>query len=37
VNRTVDSHICGARRKLGPAGDYIQSVAGSGYRFQVRD
>lgn len=33
VNRTVDSHICGARRKLGPAGKYIESVTGSGYRF----
>jgi two-component system phosphate regulon response regulator PhoB len=37
VNRTVDSHICGARRKLGPAGDYIQSVTGAGYRFLVKD
>lgn len=37
VARTVDSHICGARRKLGPAGDYIQSVTGAGYRFQVND
>lgn len=37
VNRTVDSHICGARRKLGAAGDYIESVTGAGYRFSVRD
>jgi DNA-binding response OmpR family regulator len=37
VNRTVDSHICGARRKLGPAGDYIESVTGEGYRFSVKD
>lgn len=35
VNRTVDSHICGARRKLGPAGKYIESVTGSGYRFMA--
>ena len=37
VNRTIDSHICGARRKLGTAGDYIQSVTGTGYRFLVLD
>ena len=37
VNRTVDSHICGARRKLGLAGSYIQSVTGSGYRFVVKE
>ena len=37
VNRTVDSHICGARRKLGPAGEYIESITGTGYRFRVKD
>jgi DNA-binding response OmpR family regulator len=36
VNRTVDSHICGARRKLRSCGDYIQSITGSGYRFVVK-
>lgn len=35
VDRTVDSHICGARRKMGPAGRYIQSITGEGYRFVV--
>ena len=37
VARTVDSHICGARRKLGITGSYIQSVTGQGYRFMVKD
>lgn len=35
VSRTVDSHICGARRKLGPAGKYIKSVTGAGYKFAL--
>lgn len=33
LERTVDSHISALRRKLGAAGGYIESVAGSGYRF----
>jgi DNA-binding response OmpR family regulator len=37
VDRTVDSHICGARRKMGPAGRYIQSVTGEGYRFTATE
>jgi len=37
VDRTIDSHICGARRKMGAAGRYIQSVTGEGYRFTVND
>jgi two-component system, OmpR family, phosphate regulon response regulator PhoB len=36
VDRTVDSHVCGARKKLGQRGDHIECVAGSGYRFQVK-
>jgi two-component system, OmpR family, phosphate regulon response regulator PhoB len=33
LERTVDSHISALRKKLGAAGSYIESVAGSGYRF----
>jgi DNA-binding response OmpR family regulator len=35
LNRTVDSHISGLRRKLGDVSNYIESIAGSGYRFQL--
>lgn len=31
--RTVDSHICALRKKLGAAAGFIQSVPGMGYRF----
>ena len=33
VERTVDKHICALRRKLGPAGRFVASVSGEGYRF----
>lgn len=33
LERTVDSHIAGLRRKLGPAHVYVKSVPGLGYRF----
>jgi DNA-binding response OmpR family regulator len=33
LERTVDSHIAGLRRKLGPANSYVKSVPGMGYRF----
>lgn len=32
-DRTIDTHISAIRRKLGPLGVYIESVKGSGYRF----
>jgi len=32
--RTVDTHMKRLRAKLGPAGDWIQTVRGVGYRFQ---
>jgi len=32
--RTVDTHVRRLRRKLGKAGDYIQTVRGVGYRFR---
>jgi two-component system phosphate regulon response regulator PhoB len=31
--RTVDTHIKRLREKLGPAGDYVETVRGIGYRF----
>lgn len=33
--RTVDAHIKNLRLKLGNKGDYIQTVRGVGYRFEV--
>ncbi|PKM75891.1 MAG: DNA-binding response regulator [Firmicutes bacterium HGW-Firmicutes-15] len=33
--RTVDAHIKNLRLKLGDKGDYIQTVRGVGYRFEV--
>ena len=32
--RAVDVQIVGLRKKLGPAGKYIQTVRGVGYRFR---
>lgn len=34
LDRTVDSHVCSIRRKLGPQSSYLESVPGSGYRFR---
>jgi two-component system, OmpR family, phosphate regulon response regulator PhoB len=31
--RTVDTHVKRLREKLGPAGDYVETVRGVGYRF----
>jgi DNA-binding response OmpR family regulator len=36
VERTVDKHVCALRRKLGDAGCFVASVAGEGYRFDVK-
>ena len=35
-DRTVDSHIQRLRKKLGPAGQAIETVWGVGYRFSIR-
>jgi DNA-binding response OmpR family regulator len=35
-DRTVDSHIQRLRKKLGVAGDLIETVWGVGYRFSAR-
>ena len=32
-SRTVDVHIRTLRQKLGPAGDYIETVRGVGYKI----
>jgi two-component system phosphate regulon response regulator PhoB len=34
LERTIDVHIKGLRRKLGAAGEYIETVRGVGYRFR---
>jgi two-component system phosphate regulon response regulator PhoB len=34
TERSVDVQVVGLRRKLGPAGDYIETVRGVGYRFR---
>ena len=34
--RTVDVHIATLRTKLGPCGDYIETVRGVGYRMEAR-
>ncbi len=33
TTRTVDTHVKRLREKLGPAGDYVETVRGVGYRF----
>ena len=35
--RTVDTHIRRLREKLGPCGDYIETLRGVGYRFREED
>ena len=32
-NRTVDVHVRNLRQKLGPCGDYIETVRGVGYKM----
>ena len=36
TTRTVDTHVKRLRRKLGPAGRYIETLRGVGYRFRAR-
>ena len=35
--RTVDVHITNLRKKIGEYGEYIETVRGVGYRFNVKD
>lgn len=35
--RTVDMHVRRLRAKLGPVGDWVETVRGFGYRFRKRD
>ena len=35
--RNVDTHVKRVREKLGPAGEYIETVRGVGYRFRADD
>jgi two-component system phosphate regulon response regulator PhoB len=34
VTRTVDTHVKRLREKLGPAGEFIETIRGVGYRFR---
>ena len=34
TDRSVDVHVVSLRRKLGPCGDFIETVRGVGYRFK---
>jgi two-component system phosphate regulon response regulator PhoB len=34
LERTIDVHVKSLRRKMGPAGDYLETVRGVGYRFR---
>jgi two-component system, OmpR family, response regulator ResD len=36
LGRTVDSHICGLRKKMGEMGKHIESIPATGYRFLDR-
>lgn len=36
TTRTVDTHVKRLREKLGPAGSYVETVRGVGYRFRSR-
>ena len=36
TTRTVDTHVKRLREKLGPAGRYIETIRGVGYRFRSR-
>jgi two-component system phosphate regulon response regulator PhoB len=36
TDRSVDVHISGLRKKLGPLGEHVETVHGVGYRFKER-
>lgn len=35
--RTIDTHVKKLRKKLGDKGDYIKTIWGMGYKFEVED
>lgn len=35
TGRTIDTHVFGMRKKLGPVADYIETVRGVGYRIKT--
>ena len=37
LDRNIDVHVRGVRKKIGPYKDYIQTVRGVGYRFRTPD
>jgi two-component system, OmpR family, phosphate regulon response regulator PhoB len=37
TTRTVDTHVKRLREKLGPAGAYVETMRGVGYRFRLKD
>lgn len=37
IDRTVDTHVFGLRKKLGPCGDLIETIRGIGYRVRSPD
>jgi two-component system phosphate regulon response regulator PhoB len=36
TERTIDTHLCNLRRKLGPMRGWIETVRGVGYRLNDR-
>jgi two-component system phosphate regulon response regulator PhoB len=36
LERTIDVHIRGLRKKLGDCGDYVETVRGVGYRYKIQ-
>ena len=34
TGRTIDTHIAGLRKKIGPAANLIETIRGIGYRFK---
>lgn len=37
VNRAIDTHIFGLRKKLGPCADVVETVRGVGYRIKITE
>ena len=37
MHRTIDTHVKKLRSKLGEKGDYIKTIWGMGYKFEVEE